>query len=111
MECPICCDDGVDLVTPCHHVFHAKCFFDWHARNPSCPICRHIILPTCFGITKKGRRCANKWNPDYQGYCWRHKDYAIQDQQFFTEPERHVADPEPPIIEPDSPKKRSCILL
>lgn len=40
MECGICLDDGVDVITNCKHKFHSICIRTWFQRNPSCPNCR-----------------------------------------------------------------------
>ena len=36
---------GPYMITPCHHVFHSKCFEMWLEQKNECPYCRQRIPP------------------------------------------------------------------
>jgi hypothetical protein len=40
MDCAICLEPDVDVVTHCNHMFHKQCIHEWIKMNTSCPNCR-----------------------------------------------------------------------
>lgn len=47
-ECCICLDKNESpwITARCTHSFHAKCVSEWVKHNPSCPVCRTVIIQT-----------------------------------------------------------------
>jgi len=47
-ECCICLDknDSPWITARCAHSFHAKCITVWMKYNPSCPVCRTVLIHT-----------------------------------------------------------------
>ena len=47
-ECCICLDKNESpwITARCTHSFHAKCVTEWVKHNPSCPVCRSVIIQT-----------------------------------------------------------------
>ncbi|PNH10526.1 hypothetical protein TSOC_002731 [Tetrabaena socialis] len=46
-ECPICCDEDTDALTPCGHSFHAACILTWVQTkkiDAQCPTCRGALV-------------------------------------------------------------------
>ncbi|MES1917796.1 MAG: hypothetical protein MHM6MM_009502, partial [Cercozoa sp. M6MM] len=46
--CRVCLceyEEGDMLKTlPCFHGFHSECIDPWLRNNPSCPVCKHVIM-------------------------------------------------------------------
>ena len=43
-ECSICYESpSYNVVTPCNHLFCAKCIYTWAAQNDGCPLCRREL--------------------------------------------------------------------
>ena len=38
-NCSICLDNRPNIMTNCHHYYHAKCIGMWFDKNTKCPIC------------------------------------------------------------------------
>jgi hypothetical protein len=55
--CPICFEPlelEPNVITECNHIFHNDCLLGWcraKGANPTCPVCRADIQPTCYDIT------------------------------------------------------------
>ena len=55
--CPICFEPlelEPNVITECNHIFHNDCLLGWcraKGTNPTCPVCRADIQPTCYDIT------------------------------------------------------------
>ena len=43
LECAICMDAGVDIMTQCEHYFHWSCLEEWLRRKNDCPYCRNHL--------------------------------------------------------------------
>ena len=48
-DCSVCLQpmipsDEVNRVPGCQHQFHADCLTPWLANNPSCPLCRRLVV-------------------------------------------------------------------
>lgn len=44
MSCNVCLEDTDGLVQPCNHPLCATCAAEWLSRNPTCPICRSVVV-------------------------------------------------------------------
>lgn len=43
LECAICMEIGIDIMTQCEHYFHWKCLQEWLRRKSDCPYCRNHL--------------------------------------------------------------------
>lgn len=44
MECPVCFSDKPLVKLSCGHSFCKTCVKEWHAKAPTCPMCRRTML-------------------------------------------------------------------
>ena len=46
-QCPICfldLESGIKEVSCCKQKFHLVCYNTWISKNPTCPMCREIVI-------------------------------------------------------------------
>lgn len=57
VECSICISalvagDKVKALPPCGHCFHPECVDAWLRSQPSCPLCRTLLLPAAAVVNE-----------------------------------------------------------